>query len=145
MCRIPFGICSLHPKHKCCLCIAATRSVRLMPALDFIELIIQVPLLIVSFTVQDTWASHYTLMLSVNIVATMVKLVGSIASFCAGIPGRDSGLISTWQYKCYAWVRATALALFAWGWLLNWVLTTWAIGDSAYYDDETWGLCSFCL
>jgi hypothetical protein len=82
-----FGFCIMRPKRKCCLCIAAVRSVKIVPLVDLLELIVQVPLLVATLVAQDTWMAHYLLVLAVNILATVVKLVGSVSIFCAGIPG----------------------------------------------------------
>lgn len=83
-------------------------------------------------------------MLSINIIATIAKLIGSITIFCAGIPIGNRGIISTWPYKCYAWVRVSALCIFIWGWIINLILSIYGITDSSYYDDPAWGFCTFC-
>ena len=142
--NINLGFCKMHPKRKCCMCIAATHSIKLLPILDFTELVIEVPLLIATFAGQDTWMAHYTLLLIVLMIATIVKLFGAVTIFCAGIPGLSKGVISTWQYKFYWWVRMAAILIFMWGWALNYVLSQVAISSVDYYDDISWGLCSFC-
>ena len=85
------------------------------------------PLLVATLVAQDTWMAHYFLVLAVNILATIVKLIGSASIFCAGIPGGETGLIKTWPFRVYWWVRLVAILIFVWGWIINFVLATWAI------------------
>jgi hypothetical protein len=139
------GVCTAHPKRKCCFCLAAVRGIKLLPVVDLVEFVIEVIILALWFTLQDTWGAHFSLMLIVTTVATIVKLVGCLAIFCSGVPGSAQGYVTTWPYKCYLWVRFLALLMFCWGWILNYALASWAIGDDSYYGDVSWGLCSFCF
>jgi hypothetical protein len=76
--------------------------------------------------------AHYSLFLVINIIASFIKLVGSLTIFCTGIPN-FSGKITTWQYKLYLSVRAAALFVYVLGWSANYILSTLAI--IYYYDD----------
>ena len=34
--------------------------------------------------------------------------------------------------------------MFVWGWLFTYILASWAIGGATYYEEDKWGLCTFC-
>lgn len=89
--------------------------------------------------------AQVTLVLAANTAATILKLLAAPTIFCAGIPWGHKGLITTFGIQIYGWVRAAALTVFVWGAVLNWILVTWVIAVPDYYNDPSWGLCSFCL
>jgi hypothetical protein len=115
-----------------------------MPFVDMVEFIVQLVAIILLFTLQETWFAHFSLVLAANLLATTIKLICSPVIFMAGIPLGKKGLINTWQFKCYGWVRFAALTIFIWSSILNFALATWTISDSGLYNDPSWGMCSFC-
>ena len=93
---IPLGFCTIRSSQRCFLCIAPTSGVRLMPLIDLFELILTIAVLVVTFALQETWQTHYTIFVIANSLGTTIKLVGSLTIFCTGIPSSKTGKISTW-------------------------------------------------
>lgn len=104
-----------------------------MPLCDIAQIVILLPILIVTLSLQDTLIANYALMILLVISHSALNILGVFAF-----------AFRPYAYICYMLFRSLTLAVFMLGWLASYILTTYAISQSAIFDDPKYGLCCYC-
>jgi hypothetical protein len=116
----------------------------MMPLFDVIELILYIVFCIVAYFNQDTWLVQISLLVLVNVAADVFKLLGSLPMLTVGAPDPKTTETAVWPHRCYFLARMFGLLINLLGFLAQITVSSLAINNSNFYDDPTYGVCSFC-
>ena len=137
-------MCNTKPKEICCFCSAPWHGVRMMPLFDVIELILYIVFCIVAYFNQDTWLIQITILILTNAGACVLKLLGSLPMLTVGSPDSKSSETTVWPHRCYFLMRMLGFLINVLGLLAQITVSSIVINKSTYYDDPTYGICTFC-
>ena len=115
-----------------------------MPLLDIVEFLFSIAFIAAGLLFQDTWLSHFSILITFNGAPALIKLIACPPVFTVGAPDPKTNKVTEWPLKCYYQARVVAVSFLFWAIIVQEVLSTYAIADKTFYDDFTYGLCSFC-